>query len=172
MSITYTTADKSLWDDSELIRLYEEQLQVEKQRPLSQHMEITSSVFNAGKADAEQEESGSNESSSPSATSLAQSEDGSEETASSASRNGVEKTKKKPQDRHHKNQHPDNIMHLLLNSSGSGGDASGAMSLASTPPALWGEIAPVLQAFYQAGFAAGCFCSAARKKEKRKRSRS
>lgn len=115
-----TTADTSLWDDSELLQLYEKQLALEKAKPLSQTLNLSSTVENSSKSDDLSSGSSQNKQSSSSC----------DDTASSKG-----KTLGKPQElstsliRHFQNK-------------------------------KFEDIVPLLNAYYDAGFAAGVFYQA------------
>lgn len=169
MSSTYTTADKSLWDDSELIRLYEEQLKMDTERPFSKHLEVKTSLLKDDEVNEKAGFSDACSSSSSSSSPSSEGEDGRERVSSSVSSGKEGKDSHKTPVSCSAQADHTSIVNLLMNTTGSGVLPSGS------PPAVWGELAPVLQAFYHAGFAAGSFCTAVRKKEKeekRKRCRS
>lgn len=151
-------ADKSLWDDLDLLRLYDEQLKIDAEQQLSKNIPVGNSFLDGmnNDADSKNNEKKENESGSHS-----RSESSTLSTSSSiiiSREDGVE-TKQKE-----KNENQNKIIELPPSSSLPFEPSLFPSFMLPTcrnasPHPLWKSLHPLLKAYYDAGYAAGKFNS-------------
>lgn len=153
MSPTYNVADKSLWDDSDLLRLYDEQLKLDTEQRLAKNIPVGNSFLD-GKSDSRSEDEegkereGSGSPRLPSATPSSFSE------GTSA---GEERELDMKKERNAlKNDYQTSFTLCSVDSIRLPFSFSSPLENSSSHP-IWKSLQPLLKAYYDAGYAAGLF---------------